>query len=225
MKPNYLLLALFILIGTFTYAQSSCKVLKSEIEGRYKGKCKKGLAHGKGLAQGTDTYQGVFRNGLPEGKGVYTYATGEIYKGEYQKGLRHGEGKFSFIFNEMDTVTVGIWEEDIYIGPIPPPPFEVKMVRSVDRYTIRKVSEEGDQVSVKFKQNGSPNVSVEDFREFISSGNDLFLNNSKAWQNMEYPFKVNLAYSTLSKLQKGRYTAHFNFIINEPGTWEVILHN
>ncbi|MGK0365489.1 MAG: hypothetical protein ACI85O_002555 [Saprospiraceae bacterium] len=225
MIPKYFLLSFFVLMGTFVHAQSSCKVLKPEIKGKYKGKCKKGLAQGKGEAHGTDIYKGNFFKGLPEGKGTYSYSTGEVYVGEYHLGLKHGKGRFSFIFNEKDTTTVGIWEEDVYVGPIPPPPYEVKMVRSVDRYTIRKISDTGHQVSVKFKQNGSPNTSVQDYRDFFTSGNDLFLNNAKTWQYMEYPFKVNLAYSTLSKLQQGRFTAYFNFIINEPGTWEVILHN
>lgn len=221
---NFLLL-LFLLLGTFTFAQSNCKVLKTEISGRYKGKCKKGFAHGKGVAKGTDTYSGQFRSGVPAGRGEYTYATGEKYVGEFAKGLRHGKGKYYFTFNEKDTVTVGIWEEDVYAGPVPPDPYEVKVTRSIERYTIRKISEEGEQVNVKFKQSGMPNVNVSGYREVVSSGMDLFLNNAKAWENMEFPFKCTIAYDTPNKLKTGTYRADFSFIINEPGTWEVILHN
>ena len=39
-------------------AQETCKVLKPEISGSYLGDCKKGLANGKGIARGTDGYEG-----------------------------------------------------------------------------------------------------------------------------------------------------------------------
>jgi len=44
-------------------AQNRCKVLKKEISSEYHGKCKKGLAHGKGKADGIDSYYGHFTKG------------------------------------------------------------------------------------------------------------------------------------------------------------------
>jgi len=49
------------------FSQDDCKVLIPEISGQYVGKCKKGLAHGKGLAIGIDRYEGSFKKGYPEG--------------------------------------------------------------------------------------------------------------------------------------------------------------
>ncbi|HEX5742262.1 MAG TPA: hypothetical protein VFY09_00005, partial [Flavobacteriaceae bacterium] len=49
------------------FAQSDCKVLNDSINQSYAGKCKKGLAYGKGIAKGIDTYEGNFKNGLPHG--------------------------------------------------------------------------------------------------------------------------------------------------------------
>lgn len=76
----------FISIGL--YSQQSCKVLVPEIAEKYVGKCKKGFAHGKGLAVGIDRYEGSFKKGYPEGKGSYTWSTGEVYTGEWLQGTR-----------------------------------------------------------------------------------------------------------------------------------------
>jgi hypothetical protein len=73
-KALWFMLILFS--GSILFAQEECKVLMPEISGSYTGKCKKGLAQGKGLAIGTDTYEGRFLKGLPDG-------TGKIYMGRW----------------------------------------------------------------------------------------------------------------------------------------------
>ena len=41
-----------------------------------------GLPHGKGILKSSiETYEGEFKNGKKEGKGVVRYATGEVYEG------------------------------------------------------------------------------------------------------------------------------------------------
>ena len=74
------------------HAQKGCQVLKPEISGTYTGKCKKGLANGKGLAVGTDTYEGRFSKGLPAGRGKYTWADGRVFQGEFKEGIMEGQG-------------------------------------------------------------------------------------------------------------------------------------
>ena len=116
------LIFVFIAAGTFVYSQQNCKVLMPKISGTYIGKCKKGLAHGKGKAVGISTYEGKFRKGLPNGYGIYTSSKGEIFEGNWKKGLRHGKGKFIYNTNNKDSLLVGIWQNDIYIGPKPEKP-------------------------------------------------------------------------------------------------------
>jgi hypothetical protein len=41
-------------------------------------------------------YEGEFKNGLPDGKGKYSFADGEIYSGEWSKGMPHGLGQYKF---------------------------------------------------------------------------------------------------------------------------------
>jgi len=85
-----LLLSLFI--NSQMYAQKDCKVLYDGINESYSGSCKKGLAHGKGLAKGIDIYQGNFKKGLPHGQGMYTYSEGDSYSGSWKEGERNGFG-------------------------------------------------------------------------------------------------------------------------------------
>lgn len=96
---------IFSIIGL---GQNECKVLVPEISENYDGKCKKGLAQGKGTASGIDNYVGRFVKGLPDGKGVYTWANGDKYDGYWDKGKRNGEGTFSFRINNKDSVFSGI---------------------------------------------------------------------------------------------------------------------
>ena len=44
-----------------------------------------GLAQGKGVSKGTDTYVGMFKAGLPHGDGVYTWSTREPFEGKWKK--------------------------------------------------------------------------------------------------------------------------------------------
>lgn len=103
-KVAIILLSILLLNLFESYAQEQCKVLKPEIADKYSGKCKKGLAHGQGLAEGKDRYEGDFKNGLPHGKGKYTWASGEIYEGYWKEGKREGEGKFWYKKNGADSM-------------------------------------------------------------------------------------------------------------------------
>lgn len=43
-----------------------------------------------------DTYQGQWKNGLMDGKGLMIYQNGNRYDGEWKAGQRHGKGKLSY---------------------------------------------------------------------------------------------------------------------------------
>jgi len=88
---------IFMVLSVLANAQNECKVLVPELSGSYFGKCKKGLAHGKGKALGIDSYDGNFRKGLPHGGGVYKWENGAIYDGDWREGLRDGKGVYNLI--------------------------------------------------------------------------------------------------------------------------------
>ncbi len=205
--------------------QKKCRVMSLNLKGTYKGQCQKGLAHGEGIAVGTDTYHGKFKKGYPQGEGTCYYADGSFYTGEWKKGLRHGKGKYAFQVEGRDTVMAGKWKSNEYVGPIKETPYRVNLARGVDRYTFRRVGD-GDRVMIRFLQNGMINTTVEDFRIFSVKGTQLLLNNAFGYENIdEFPFVCKVDYVTSNKLRTAKYQVNFTFTINEPGDWEIVLHN
>lgn len=227
MKNFKIILLLFLsgLIGLPLNAQKKCRVMQTNIKGTYEGQCERGLAHGKGKAAGTDSYQGSFKKGYAHGKGTCNYEDGSFYTGEWKKGMRHGIGKYSFQINGKDTIQDGKWKDDIYLGPVKQRPYQTGVVRGVDRYTFRKVKD-GERVVIKILQNGMTNTTIEDFRIFSAKGNQVFMSNAYAYENIdEFPFTCKINYITANKLRTSKNEVIFTFTINEPGDWEVILHN
>lgn len=53
---------------------------------------------------GSGTYEGSWRNGLPYGVGVFTYDNGTMYIGEYKEGQRHGRG--NLVDTKSNTVSI-----------------------------------------------------------------------------------------------------------------------
>ena len=61
---------------------------------RYEGGFKNGLKEGKGVEyySNGERFEGYFRNGLREGKGKYIWKNGDKYEGDFKKGKREGNG-------------------------------------------------------------------------------------------------------------------------------------
>jgi len=74
----------------------SCKVLDPELQAQYRGGCRNGLAHGKGVATGIATYEGEFRDGMKHGTGVKTWAWGDRYEGEFANDRKDGQGIYTW---------------------------------------------------------------------------------------------------------------------------------
>ena len=96
---------IFLFSGIHLFSQDAgCKVTLPSISGTYSGQCKKGLANGKGIAQGIDRYEGQFSNGMPDGKGTYTWASGITYKGQFENGLMEGKGEMIYSTQKGDSI-------------------------------------------------------------------------------------------------------------------------
>ncbi len=97
-KSAYLfgILTLCLILIVFDAAgaaeEEKCRVMDPDIADDYKGECKEGLANGKGISKGRDTYEGDFLNGKPHGKGTYSWYNGDVYTGDWIDGLRQGWG-------------------------------------------------------------------------------------------------------------------------------------
>ena len=85
-----------VLLAPVVALAGECKVLDPELQGRYEGGCRNGLAHGRGIAQGEAEYEGEFRNGAKHGQGVKTWAWGDRYQGGFRDDRRHGKGTYTW---------------------------------------------------------------------------------------------------------------------------------
>ncbi len=217
---------LFILFLLFHFLssgaqQQECKVLMQSISGTYSGECRKGLAHGKGIARGRDYYEGQFIKGLPDGTGIYRWAGGIYYEGKLEKGLRHGEGKMVY----PDSVVTGIWKEDRYAGKELIPPYEIISSMSVTRYTISKIKAQNYNIKVRIRQGGADNISIEGFTMAYDSGNEFRNGNYYGLENIRFPLSIKIKYRSWNQLMTSQFNVVFEFVINEPGSWDVVINN
>lgn len=209
----------------FSNAQEgTCKVLKPEIAGKYSGECKKGLANGKGIAEGTDTYEGKFKDGLPNGQGKYKYANGDVYEGEFKSGMKSGDGKFTFRYLGKDSTYLGIWDKDQFIKKVVPPAYIVTQKANVQRYTVQKVGT-GNRIMFAFMQNGMNNRSIMGLSFAEDGGTAISIGPEQGFDSINFPYHCKVTYSSLNSFRTASYDIVFEIQINEPGQWMVTLYN
>ena len=216
---------LILFSGSIIYAQNDCKVLKPELSGSYTGGCKKGLAHGKGLAVGIDSYEGRFSKGLPNGSGTYRWADGAVYKGGWSKGNRDGKGSMIYPTDGLDSVVTGFWKNDKYIGKEIIPQFRVTKNQGINRYSIRKINEVGSGFGVTLYLAGRFNTDVDNFSMETSSGEKFDSGRKVGLENAIVPYSVSIKYRVWNTMHSQQHDVFFDFTINEPGTFEVTITN
>jgi len=70
--------------------------------------------HGKGeLVSEVGTYNGQFRKGSFDGRGVMHWTNNRYYEGEWKQGKRHGYG---LNMDKMGQQRVGYWKQNRYVG-------------------------------------------------------------------------------------------------------------
>jgi hypothetical protein len=211
-----------VISGPFAFAQQDhCKVLMPSISESYGGGCKNGLAQGKGIAMGTDHYEGQFIKGLPSGKGKYTWADGTYYEGQWNEGMREGKGEMVY----RDSTVNGFWQADKYIGKKLKASYKIISTLSVSRYTITKVSNVGNAIKMKIMQGGTENMGVEDFSLLYDSGDEYRSGTVYGLQNVRFPVEVKVKYRSWNQFKTTQYDVIFEFSIEQPGTWNVMISN
>ena len=81
----------------------------------YEGNYKEGKRDGKGIyvdQDGTIIYQGEWQNGKRHGQGTYKDQEGNVYQGEWQNGKRHGQGTYK---DPQGNVYQGEWQNGKFI--------------------------------------------------------------------------------------------------------------
>jgi len=213
-----------IIISLTAYGQKNYNVLLPELQGKYEGKIKNRLAHGKGKAVGQDTYEGKFKKGLPSGQGVYTWSNGDVYQGLWKKGLKNGLGQLTILKDNGEReVTKGIWKNNSYLGPKPKRP-KVTENRGVARYNFKRVSD-GDRILVGFFTETFSHNPVINLQFESNSGQTTSLSNYTGYESLEYPVTIRVSYMTRSKLGTSYSPVSFEFVISQPGDWRVNLTN
>ena len=205
--------------------QSDCKVLIPALSGSYSGKCKDGLANRKGIAIGTDKYEGQFYKGLPQGKGTYTWSNGSWYTGQWVEGKRDGIGKMVYHLSGKDSTVLGYWKQDRYVDANPTPPYTVTRNLGVIHYNFRKLDNTNNNVIFKFFIGGRINSDIEGLSIATDSGDQYNSGYSTGIQNYSAPLDVKITYRTWNQLHSSQSGVSFEFILNEPGSWEITINN
>jgi hypothetical protein len=213
------LLVSLLFISGQVYSQLDCKVLVPALSGKYDGGCKRGLAHGKGIAEGIDRYEGRFVKGYPHGKGRYDWSTGEYYQGDWKKGLRDGTGDYHFEYSGKDTVYSGIWEQDKYIGPNYGQP-KVTQKLNIDRVNFNRL-DDGNKVEMIVYQGGSPAQELYSFTVVGNSGVEYQLGKAVGFTGVLFPFKCRVTFDVLNAFRTQSFNCIVEYVINEPGNWQV----
>ncbi|MES2330025.1 MAG: hypothetical protein V4539_10510 [Bacteroidota bacterium] len=119
------LIFLFLIMATGAVTSGKaqgCKVLLKPLAGSYDGDCRSNKADGHGKAVGIDTYEGEFKSGYPEGKGIYTWKSKDWYDGNWKNGMREGEGSMHIMQEgKRDSIVSGFWKKDRYVGKFEKP--------------------------------------------------------------------------------------------------------
>lgn len=218
-----LFLAVLVLSAINIHSQDECKVLVPQISNQYIGKCKKGLASGKGLAIGIDRYQGTFKKGYPDGKGTYTWSNGEVYTGEWLQGERNGIGEFSYVKDGKAAFKSGVWESDLYIGPVPEKP-KIIYTLGIEKYYFQRQGD-GNQITINFYISGSNNNSIEDLSVLTSSGTMFRTGGTVGVEAIVFPLTCKVSYYSWNKMHTSRVQSRFEFQITQKGRWILNLHN
>ncbi|MDF1550030.1 MAG: hypothetical protein P1P88_19550 [Bacteroidales bacterium] len=227
MRKSILTAALSLLIVVSAKSQeknSECKVLMEKISGSYEGGCKKGLAHGHGVAKGEDTYTGNFRKGLPDGRGLYTYSNGDSYFGLWRNGKKHGQGIIRYQNSKKDSIVKGTWVNDYMVqSDAKPQGYRVGFSRSIDQYSIVKTGTEEYRVEITFERAMSKYL-PSDLSITGSSGNRALSPSKIIFVDINYPFTCTIEYTI--KYMQNILPCNFIFTISEPGKWDVkLIHN
>lgn len=210
MKRSHLLLALSIQLICIKCYSQECIVIPESIKGTYEGGCERGKANGQGKAKGADSFEGEFKNGLPDGLGKYKWSNQNYYIGNWKKGLRDGKGVMHYTTASIDSVVEGYWKKDKYLG-FYEKAYEVKaMTGRVTRVNCRISDKGGDDITVIVNKIGEGIVTISN----ITILRGTFYN-----QNMQR--MTNMSVTTIKGVTFP-FSAIFNFSNGE--TAEVIFY-
>jgi len=218
-----------IVFSLHAESQEACEVKLKDIAGTYSGDCVDGKANGNGKSKGTDEYQGLFKNGYPEGKGMYTWKDGHYFIGFFKKGKKEGRGDMYYeSANGEDSVISGYWRKDEYVGQYEKEWTVENATPKIGRVEGRRVGKSGSTITFTLQQiSNATSFGGGSFLPTILSENVMAgtyetknyqaLTNSTIvrYQQVRFPLKLLITFT-------GNETAEFTF--NEPGEYVISLN-
>ena len=207
------LLAVFYLFPTNGFGQ--CEVSLNDIKGTYNGDCKKGKASGFGKAVGTDTYEGEFKKGYPNGKGTYTWANGNVFTGVFKKGKKEGEGKLIIKSAAADSVRTGYWKDDEYIGKEPYLYKTMQKDFNIVRTSFSRINPNGNEIQIIYVKGGKV-ISTENISITETEGQY-----STIHQSAQTKIIIGVTFPFSCTVRGG--AGGFELRITQRGTWKIIV--
>lgn len=215
-------LVILFIMQAFSIHESTdeCDVLLDRINESYAGECKKGLAHGDGLAIGRDRYEGEFKKGYPDGYGVCLYENKSKYEGYWSKGLIDGKGTMYLTSpDKKDSVLTGYWKRGNYIGEYDKL-HNVNFTQNVSKVKFKYVSDKKNRVEVRLQRGGNRISSVTYFDLTSATGASIRLvQYGGIFDDLEFPFEGKVRYTVPTILGGSQVTGRVEFQVLKPGHW------
>lgn len=229
---NYIIsiLLLFSFVSFSQRQTSNCKVIPQNLQGTYEGDCKNRLAHGEGLAIGKETYEGSFKEGIPQGKGKYIYENGSYYVGEFKNVLRHGEGRMFEVqsvkaINKDSTEILGgklgRWKQDEFIEEILEKKYTIIQNLNTLSTQFDKPDERTERVEIMLgTRSVLSGVSINP-----SSGTFYMQGPNKAIiENCVFPLRVRMNYNAQKGLS-APISVRLEFELESKGHWKINVNS
>jgi len=214
-------------------SNKECKVLLASIAENYEGFCKKGLAHGEGIATGLHSYEGDFIAGYPDGEGTYTWHQDRVYTGNWKKGTQYSYGQLDFIEDGISKSLKGFWYDGkLQVLADDDKPYRVISERGVVSTSIRRQgSDYTGKIFMRFRRNGEnvQNVLTQ-LNISHSSGNmpnQPGTNSTLEYtiENVSFPLELFVYYKIPNLMNTSQIDNRIQIIITEPGQYVVDFNN
>ena len=118
----------------------------------------------------------------------------------------------------------GVWKNNKYVGEKSKQQkaaYKVQKRQNIERYSVRRIGD-GNKVRFTFMQNGNRNniqnlTMIGDSGTMFSSSYNQSMN--EGFENIQFPFKCEVTYRTLSKLKYQTFVVRFEILLIDPGNW------
>ena len=225
MKKNVVLSIVFCALCLSGLCQKpDWSVLKKELVGSYVGEIKKGLAQGKGTAIGQDSYTGDFKKGLPDGEGEYTDSKGNVYRGAFRSGLKEGKGILTLKTMNVDSVIIGYWDSDRYIGAERIIPYEISNKTGAVEPRIYSAGA-GNKVELDIYDPVNSTLITNGTIIYTGQATNRTTFGRNYYEDVVFPIEFDIRYNSHNKLGTTTVANSVHIKISKPGNWIITLKN